>query len=80
VGSLLAKRGVISATGLRGRPVTGAGSKADIVAEVVSLLWPLVESGAVAPIVQEILPIERAGDAHRAVDGGPFGKVLLQIR
>ncbi|HEY2697791.1 MAG TPA: NAD(P)H-quinone oxidoreductase [Pseudonocardiaceae bacterium] len=80
VGSLLGKRGSISATGLRGRPVTGPGSKADIVAEVTSLLWPLVESGAVAPIVHEVLPVQRAGDAHRAVDGGPFGKVLLQVR
>lgn len=80
VGSLLGKRASISATGLRGRPVTGPGSKADIVAEVVSLLWPLVESGAVAPIVHEVLPMERAADAHRAVEAGPFGKVLLRAR
>jgi NADPH2:quinone reductase len=79
LGSLLGKRGGIFATGLRGRPVTGPGSKADIVAEVVSLLWPLIESGAVAPIVHEVLPIERAADAHRAVEAGPFGKVLLRV-
>jgi putative PIG3 family NAD(P)H quinone oxidoreductase len=80
VGSLLGKRGAIFATGLRGRPVAGPGSKADIIAEVVGLLWPLVESGAVTPIVQEVVPVERAADAHRAVEGGPFGKVLLQVR
>jgi NADPH2:quinone reductase len=80
VGSLLGKRASVSATGLRGRPVTGPGSKGDIVAEVASLLWPLVESGAVRPIVHEVLPVQEAAEAHRLLDrGGAFGKVVLRV-
>ncbi|HEX3783518.1 MAG TPA: NAD(P)H-quinone oxidoreductase [Pseudonocardiaceae bacterium] len=80
VGSLLGKRASISATGLRGRPVTGPGSKDDIVSEVASLLWPLVESGAVSPIVHEVVPVAEAGQAHQLLErGDAFGKVVLRV-
>ena len=32
------------------------------------------------PIVHEVLPIERAGDAHRLLEGGDvFGKIVLRV-
>lgn len=77
LGLLLAKRGAVHATSLRGRP---AEQKAAIVAGVRAEVWPLVESGAVRPVVDRVLPIERAAEAHRLVEeSGHVGKVLLEI-
>ena len=77
VGKLLAKCGTITATTLRNRPLD---EKAAIVGEVATQLWPLVEAGTVQPIVHEVLPVERAADAHRAMEaGGVFGKLVLKM-
>lgn len=80
IGKLLAKRASVTGTGLRFRPVDGPHGKGRIVAEVRDHLWPLVASGQVKPIVHEVLPIRRAADAHRALEGGDvFGKVVLAV-
>jgi putative PIG3 family NAD(P)H quinone oxidoreductase len=77
---LLGKRGSITALGLRGRPVHGPNGKGAIVADVRERLWPLVEQGAVKPIVHEVIPLRDAGEAHRALDvGGVFGKLVLVV-
>ncbi|MPZ79304.1 MAG: zinc-binding dehydrogenase [Actinophytocola sp.] len=77
LGALLAKCASVTATTLRHRPLE---EKAAIVGEVATQLWPLVEAGTVRPIVHEVMPIERAGDAHRAMeDGGVFGKIVLRM-
>lgn len=77
LGKLLAKNGTVTATSLRYRPVE---EKAAICRELVDRLWPLVEAGTVRPIVHEVLPIERAADAHRALEKGDvFGKLVLTV-
>ena len=64
------------ATGLRGRSIDGKGA---IVAQVREHLWPLIESGAVKPIVGQVVPMSNAAEAHRLLDEGDiFGKVLLK--
>ncbi|MEU7480073.1 NAD(P)H-quinone oxidoreductase [Lentzea sp. NPDC042327] len=76
IGKLLAKRASVMATGLRGRTVEGKGA---IVAQVREHLWPLVESGAVKPIVGRVVPMPNAAEAHRLLDEGDvFGKVVLK--
>ncbi|WP_424183779.1 NAD(P)H-quinone oxidoreductase [Actinokineospora sp. G85] len=78
LGALLSKNATVTATSLRYRPTA---EKAEIVTDVRERLWPLVASGAVKPITHEVLPIQRAGDAHRLLDeGGVFGKVVLSVR
>ncbi|MFI9810703.1 NAD(P)H-quinone oxidoreductase [Saccharothrix variisporea] len=80
LGKLLAKRASISATGLRFRPVDGPQGKGRIVADVRDRLWPLIASGQVKPVVDRVLPIREAADAHRALEGGSvFGKVVLEF-
>ncbi len=75
IAELLGKRGAVIATALRSRPVEG---KAAICASVVEHVWPLVADGQVRPIVHEVLPLDRVGDAHRIVESGSHtGKVLL---
>ncbi|HUQ58446.1 NAD(P)H-quinone oxidoreductase [Lentzea sp.] len=76
IGKLLAKRAMVMATGLRGRSVENKGA---IVAQVREHLWPLVESGAVKPIVGEVVPMSDAAEAHRLLEASDvFGKVLLK--
>ncbi|CAL9303496.1 Phthiocerol synthesis polyketide synthase type I PpsC [Streptomyces sp. enrichment culture] len=75
IGALLGKRGAISATSLRGRPL---GEKAAIVAAVREHVWPLLAAGDVRPIVDRELPMPEVAEAHRLVEeSGHIGKVLL---
>ncbi|MGK5519123.1 NAD(P)H-quinone oxidoreductase [Micromonospora sp. URMC 107] len=75
LGALLAKRGTIAATALRSRPLD---EKAEIVRGVREQVWPLVESGAVRPVVDRRVPMTEAARAHRLVESSDHvGKVLL---
>ncbi len=75
LGKLLAKRAAVIATSLRARP---AEEKAAIVAAVREHVWPLVESGAVRPIIHSRHPLDHAADAHREMEASThIGKILL---
>ncbi|ALE75415.1 MULTISPECIES: NAD(P)H-quinone oxidoreductase [unclassified Pseudonocardia] len=79
IGALLAKRGHVSAMGLRGRPVEGPHSKAEIVEQVRDQVWPLFPAGRVRPVVFERYSMADAADAHRRLaDGGVTGKLILR--
>ncbi|MER5642547.1 NAD(P)H-quinone oxidoreductase [Kitasatospora sp. NPDC002227] len=74
--TLLAKRGAVIATSLRPRPLA---EKAAIVAAVREHVWPLVESGVVNPVVDRVLPLAEAAEAHRVLEAGEqVGKVVLR--
>ncbi|WP_370011316.1 NAD(P)H-quinone oxidoreductase [Nocardia cyriacigeorgica] len=78
--TLLGKRAAVRATNLRGRPATGPGSKAEIIAEVRKHVWPLVAEGAVVPVIAAELPISEVGQAHELLDSpDTVGKVVVQI-
>lgn len=75
LGKMLSKRAAVIATSLRARP---AAEKAAIVAAVHEHVWPLIEDGAVRPIIQGTHPLDRAADAHRELEAsGHIGKILL---
>lgn len=75
LGKLLSKRAAVIATSLRARP---AEEKATIVAAVREHVWPLIEDGAVRPIIQGTHPLDRAADAHREMEeSAHIGKILL---
>lgn len=80
MGALLAKRGSVHATGLRGRPIDGPSGKAAIVAAVRQHVWPAIADGRVRPIIDRILPMPDAAAAHRVVESSThIGKVLLEV-
>lgn len=80
IAKLLGKRAGVIATALRSRPVTGPGSKADIVTEVVANVWPMIDDGQVRPIVGAEFGIEQAGAAHELLESGEVcGKVILRV-
>jgi putative PIG3 family NAD(P)H quinone oxidoreductase len=75
LGLLLRKRGAVLATALRSRPLR---EKAAIVASVLEHVWPLVADGKVSPIVDRVVPMPEAAEAHRLVEeSAHVGKVLL---
>ncbi len=75
LGRLLGRRLTISGSTLRARSVD---EKARIAAALESRVWPLVESGAVRPVVHQTFPLERAADAHRVMEAGAhIGKLVL---
>jgi putative PIG3 family NAD(P)H quinone oxidoreductase len=77
VGALLSKRAMVHAAGLRGRT---AGEKAEIVAHTQAAIWPLLESGAVKPVIDRILTLDDAAEAHRLMESSEhIGKVLLRV-
>ena len=74
--ALMRTRAQVIGTVLRARP---AAEKAAIVAAVRERVWPLVESGAVRPVVDRVLPMRDAAGAHRVVEAGQnIGKVVLE--
>jgi putative PIG3 family NAD(P)H quinone oxidoreductase len=78
IGTLLAKRASITAMGLRGRPVEGPHSKAEVVAGVREQVWPLFADGRVRPVVHATIPMSDAAKAHATLDaGGVVGKLVL---
>jgi putative PIG3 family NAD(P)H quinone oxidoreductase len=75
IGALMGKRGAITATSLRARPLA---EKASIVAAVREHVWPLIADGRVRPIVDQRVPMADASQAHAALDSGTHvGKILL---
>jgi putative PIG3 family NAD(P)H quinone oxidoreductase len=77
LGAVLAKRLTVHAAGLRARPLE---QKAAVVAATQHAVWPLLESGAVRPVIDRVLTLDDAVEAHRLVDSSEhIGKVLLRI-
>jgi putative PIG3 family NAD(P)H quinone oxidoreductase len=77
LGSLLAKRATVHAAGLRGRSVE---QKSAIVAGTHHFVWPLLDAGAVRPVVDRVLSLDDAAEAHRLMDSSEhIGKILLRV-
>jgi len=80
IAKLLVKRAGVIATALRSRPVSGPGSKSEIVTEVVANVWPMVADGQVRPIIGAEFPIEQARAAHQLLESGEVsGKIVLRV-
>src|SRR6266511_2856716 len=75
LGAMLGKRASITATSLRFRPLA---EKAGIVSGVREQVWPLIDKGAVRPVIDRRIPMSQAAEAHRIVEASEHvGKVVL---
>ncbi|GAA2845344.1 NAD(P)H quinone oxidoreductase [Actinoplanes cyaneus] len=75
LGALMAKRGTISSTSLRARPLA---DKARVVAGVRDQVWPLVSAGLVKPVIHTTLPLAEAAEAQRVMETSDhLGKIVL---
>jgi NADPH2:quinone reductase len=73
--TIMGRRLTITGSTLRPRPVA---DKAAIAAELRREVWPLLESGAVKPIVHATFPLRDAAEAHRVMESSNhIGKLLL---
>jgi putative PIG3 family NAD(P)H quinone oxidoreductase len=77
LGALLAKRAWVHAAGLRGRSLA---QKAAIVASTVAFVWPQLADGRVRPIIDRVLSLDDAAEAHQLLESSEhIGKVLLRV-
>ena len=77
LGLVMAKRLTLTGTGLRARPHA---QKAAIVAAVREQLWPAIEAGRVRPVIDQVLPMSAAGQAHQLLEeSNHIGKLLLAL-
>jgi NADPH2:quinone reductase len=81
IGTLMGKRASVIGTTLRSRRTAGPGSKAEVVRAVRDHVWPLIAAGRVVPVVESVLDVREAGEAHRRLtEGGHVGKIVLAVR
>jgi putative PIG3 family NAD(P)H quinone oxidoreductase len=75
LGVLLRKRASVQAATLRSRPTA---EKSAIVAAVREQVWPLISAGRVTAVIDRVLPLADAPEAHRLMEAGAHvGKILL---
>ncbi|HMF97600.1 MAG TPA: NAD(P)H-quinone oxidoreductase [Vicinamibacterales bacterium] len=75
--TIMQRRLTITGSTLRARPVAEKGAIARAVHEHV---WPLLESGAVKPVVYATFPLRDAAEAHRVMESSShIGKLVLVV-
>jgi len=74
---LMIKQIIFTGSTLRPRPIA---EKALITEQLRDKAWPLIESGAVKPLIYERFPLEDAAKAHALMDSGAhIGKIVLTV-
>ncbi|MDC9807858.1 NAD(P)H-quinone oxidoreductase [Rhizobium binxianense] len=69
----------LTVTGSTMRPRT-AEEKRAIRDDLLSQVWPLLESGSVAPVIHKVFAFEEVIEAHRLMeDGSHVGKIMLRL-
>jgi NADPH:quinone reductase len=75
--TVMQRRLTITGSTLRARPIADKGA---IAAAVHRHVWPLIESGAVKPIVYATFPLRDASAAHRVMESSAhIGKLVLVL-
>ena len=74
---ILRRRLTLTGSTLRPRPVNFKGAIAQALRQRV---WPLLEQGAIKPIVHATFPLEQAAAAHAMMEAGEnIGKIILTV-
>jgi len=74
-GKLLRRRLTITGSTLRPRPLA---FKAAIARELRQHVWPLIERGAIRPVVHQVFPATEAAEAHVLMESNRhIGKIIL---
>ena len=77
IGQVFLKRLTLTGSTLRNRPPAEKGRIARALHEAV---WPLLEQRAVLPVIQQVLPLSAAVEAHRLLEANEaMGKVVLRM-
>ena len=77
IGLLLVKRATWIGTTLRSRPIE---QKAAICQRFIAEVIPLIESGALRPVIDSRFELDRIADAHRHMEANAnVGKILIDV-
>lgn len=69
----------LTLTGATLRPQTD-GMKAEIAKNLRRDVWPLIETGAIAPVIDTVFPLEEAAAAHHLMEASThIGKIMLSV-
>ncbi|MDG4649864.1 NAD(P)H-quinone oxidoreductase [Roseibacterium sp. SDUM158017] len=69
----------LTITGSTLRPQSDA-AKADIAAELAEHVWPLLEAGRIAPVMDRVFALEEAAAAHARMESSAhIGKIVLRV-
>ncbi len=68
----------LTITGSTLRPQSVA-AKAQIARELQQHVWPLLDTGQIAPVMDRSFPLAEAAAAHEALEADHIGKIVLQV-
>jgi NADPH2:quinone reductase len=75
---LMLKRLTLTGSTLRPQSVA---AKASIALELKEKVWPLMDRGAIRPLIAATFPLEEAASAHRLMESSQhIGKIILQLQ
>jgi NADPH2:quinone reductase len=73
---ILRRRLTLTGSTLRPRPVE---VKAAVARALEEKVWPLIEKGAIRPVIYKTYPLEKASGAHALMESGAhIGKIILE--
>ena len=74
---IMLKRLVYTGSTLRSRPET---FKAEIAKQLLKNVWPKINDGSIKPMVRQIIPLEKAAEAHALMENAThLGKIMLKV-
>ena len=77
LGAMMSRRLRVIGSTLRGRSIA---AKSRVVDALRDRVWPLIEAGKVRAVVETVMPVTDANQAHQLLsENGTFGKVVLDI-
>ena len=77
LGLIMRRRLTVTGSTLRARDET---FKTAVASAVKEKIWPLLESGKLAPVISATFPLAQAADAHRLMESSQhIGKIILQV-
>ena len=74
--AIMYRRLVFTGVSLRGQSVE---RKSALARDLEARAWPLLESGTIAPVIDSVLPLAQAAEAHRRLESSAHvGKIILK--
>jgi NADPH2:quinone reductase len=74
---IMLKRLTLTGSTLRAQ---SAEAKANIASELRNNIWPLIETGDIKPLIDQVFPLERADKAHELMESSQhIGKIVLHV-
>ncbi len=77
IGLIMRRRLMMTGSTLRARSTAFKSMVAD---EVATIVWPLVTEGKLRPVIDSVIPLADAAEAHRRMESGDHvGKIVLEV-